>query len=127
MLNGIPVRAGAFVIQVRYNDQGLGRQDIFWTTVTLLATRPPMAEQPPAAASLVSDPPPAAETPVIPAGEVIPHTGAQLAATGLRSETLNTVVSASIGALFLGATLVTAAGRRPRERSKPQPNTEWEA
>lgn len=104
---------------VRDSDQL--KQRIFWTTVTVLATRPP-AENPPAPAVPA---PPAAVTP---AGAEVPASGAELtnadltgvelAATGLESGRLNATLWAAVGLLAAGAAL-TAINSLRRRRSSP--------
>ncbi|MFJ4028236.1 putative Ig domain-containing protein [Paenarthrobacter sp. NPDC089989] len=111
-LMGTPTRAGTFSVYVKFRDAGLIEREIFWTTVTVLETRPPAVEQPPAA-----QPPAAAEAPqttVLPAGAVEPASSAELAATGLRSGTLNAMLWAAAGALAGGALLAASARRRWR-------------
>ncbi|WP_090820365.1 putative Ig domain-containing protein [Arthrobacter sp. yr096] len=117
VLQGTPTSAGSFQIWVYFSDSGLYNQGIFTTVVTVLPTRPPVVEQPPA----VVDPlpavdaaaPPAAVTPaaVTPAGTLASTSGVELAATGLQSGSLPTIMWSVAGLFTLGAAL-TAAGRR---------------
>ncbi|MFK0004123.1 Ig domain-containing protein [Paenarthrobacter sp. NPDC090522] len=112
-LNGTPTRAGSFRIYVKFRDAGLVEREIFWTTVTVLETRPPAVEPPPAA-----QPPAAAEVPpttVLPAGAVEPASSAELAATGLQSGTLNAMLWAAGGLLTFG-TLMAVAAHQSRRR-----------
>jgi hypothetical protein len=104
-LTGIPTSVGSFSIAVWVRDSDQLKQRIFWTTVTVLATRPP-AENPPPAAEAPA--PPAAVTP---AGAVVPassaeYGSAELAATGLESGRLHTMLWAAAGLLAAGAALV---------------------
>ncbi|MCD4850410.1 hypothetical protein LN996_06265 [Arthrobacter sp. AK01] len=99
---------------VRDSDQL--KQRIFWTTVTVLAARPP-AENPPPASAVPA--PPAAVTP---AGAVVPASGteltsAELAATGLESERLHTILWAAAGLLAAGAALMVFNSLRRRRGS----------
>ncbi|MFJ4170168.1 putative Ig domain-containing protein [Paenarthrobacter sp. NPDC089714] len=112
-LNGTPTRAGSFRIYVKFRDAGLVEREIFWTTVTVLETRPPAVEPPPAA-----QPPAAGEVPpttVLPAGAVEPASSAELAATGLQSGTLNAMLWAAGGLLTFG-TLIAVAAHQSRRR-----------
>lgn len=119
-LTGTPTRAGSFWIRVYVRDGDALTQDIFWTTVTVLATRPPVVEQPPA-----ENPPAAPEAPVAaappgsvtPAGSLASTTGTKLAATGLPSGSLNAILWWAAGLLATGAALSAYLRRRPRGRS----------
>lgn len=130
VLNGVPTRAGTFRVQVLFRDQSGFQQEIFTTDIIVLEARPPALQQPPAAA-----PPPAAAavppsptirmpevalpvTAVVPAGEVVPPSSTQLAATGIPSGTLNTVLWASTTMLFLGAAILAATSHRSRQRRR---------
>ncbi|MDR6986120.1 hypothetical protein J2Y66_000583 [Paenarthrobacter nitroguajacolicus] len=116
-LAGIPTRVGSFSIAVWVRDSDQLKQRIFWTTVTVLATRPPVVEQPPAAnppAAVEAPAPPAAVTP---AGALASTSGAQLAATGLESGSLNTTLWAAAGLLAAGAALVVFNSLRRRRGS----------
>jgi|GEM_PF-4851620 len=114
-LTGTPTRPGSFSIAVWVRDADQLTQRIFWTTVTVLETRPPVTEQPPAA-----DPPVEVEVPgppaaVLPAGslESTSEAGAggyELAATGLQSGTLNELLWAAAGLLASGALFAAASG-----------------
>ncbi|WP_369746137.1 putative Ig domain-containing protein [Paenarthrobacter sp. AMU7] len=120
-LTGIPTRVGSFSIAVWVRDSDQLKQRIFWTTVTVLATRPPAENPPPPAVPA----PPAAVTP---AGAVVPASGAELtsadltgvelAATGLESGRLNATLWAAVGLLAAGAAL-TAINSLRRRRSSP--------
>ncbi|MGR0158709.1 putative Ig domain-containing protein [Paenarthrobacter nitroguajacolicus] len=120
VLNGIPTSAGTFSVRVSFRDAGLVEREIFWTTVTVLATRPPVVEQPPA-----ENPPAAPEAPVAaappasvtPAGSLASTTGTKLAATGLPSGSLNAILWLAAGLLVTGAALSAYLRRRPRGRS----------
>nr|WP_306422627.1 putative Ig domain-containing protein [Paenarthrobacter aurescens] len=115
-LTGIPTRVGSFSIAVWVRDSDQLKQRIFWTTVTVLATRPP-AENPPPASAVPA--PPAAVTP---AGAVVPASGAELtsaelAATGLESERLHTILWAAAALLAAGAALMVFNSLRRRRGS----------
>lgn len=115
VLMGTPTRAGTFSVYVKFRDAGLIEREIFWTTITVLETRPPAAAQPPAA-----QPPAAGEAPpaaVLPAGAVQSTSDAELAATGLRAGSLHGILWASAGLLAIG-TILAAATRRRRRRGK---------
>lgn len=114
-LTGTPTRAGSFLIRVYVRDGDALTQDIFWTTVTVLETRPdteqPIAVNPPADVA-----PPAPPGAVLPAGTLGSSSGAgltdvELAATGVQSGRLTTTLWSIAGLLTVGF-LVAAAGRR---------------
>ncbi|MFF1830188.1 putative Ig domain-containing protein [Paenarthrobacter sp. NPDC058040] len=111
-LSGIPTLAGTFRIRVYVRDGDALTQDIFWTTVTVLETRPPAVEQPP-----VTQPPAAggaAPAAVLPAGGVQPASYGELAATGLQAGTLNALLWTAGGLLAAGSLIAVAAHRRWR-------------
>ncbi|WP_347109993.1 Ig domain-containing protein [Paenarthrobacter sp. S56] len=113
-LNGTPTRAGTFSVYVKFRDAGLVEREIFWTTITVLETRPPAAQQPPAA-----QPPAAGEEPpatVLPAGEVQSTSDAELAATGLQTGTLTAHVWTA-GGLLVSGVLIAVASHRSRKRA----------
>ncbi|WP_159703373.1 Ig domain-containing protein [Arthrobacter sp. 18067] len=118
MLNGTPTSAGTFWVQVGFRDAGLVEREIFWTTVTVLATRPPVVEQPPAPnppAAVDAPAPPAAVTP---AGALASTSGTELAATGLPSGSLTSTLWVAAGLLAVGAALAAGALRRPWRRTR---------
>lgn len=120
-LTGIPTRVGSFRIAVWVRDADQLTQRIFWTTVTVLETRPPVVEQPPAEIPPAVVEAPAAPAPpaaVAPAGAVAATSGAELAETGLQSGSLNTTLWAAMGLLVVGAAL-TALNSTRRRRSSP--------
>ncbi|MDI2034871.1 putative Ig domain-containing protein [Paenarthrobacter nitroguajacolicus] len=117
VLHGIPERVGSFQVSVYFSDSGLYNQGIFSTVVTVLATRPPAVEQPPA----VVDPPVAVQAPapqavVLPAGALVSASDAELAATGLRTGSLQALIGTSAGLLIVGALLAAAVARQRRRR-----------
>ena len=121
VLQGIPTRAGSFQIFVYFSDSGLYKQWVFSTVVTVLETRPP-AENPPPAAEAPA--PPAAVTP---AGAVVPassaeygnseYGSAELAATGLESGRLRTMLWAAAAMFAAGVALVVFNSLRRRRGS----------
>lgn len=112
VLSGIPTRAGRFLIKVSFRDAGQVEREIFWTAFTVLETRPPAVEQPPAAQ------PPAAggasQTSVLPAGAVQSASYGELAATGLQAGTLQTLLWTAGALVASGALIAVAAHRRWR-------------
>ncbi|MGO4249426.1 putative Ig domain-containing protein [Paenarthrobacter sp. RAF54_2] len=120
-LTGIPTRVGSFRIAVWVRDADQLTQRIFWTTVTVLETRPPVVEQPPAVSPPAAVEAPAAPAPpaaVTPAGAVASTSGAELAVTGLQSGSLKTTLGAAVGLLVVGAALIVLNSLR-RRRSSP--------